>query len=289
MKSEKSMSLNGALLGAQNALKSVGKDAKNSFHGYNYTSSEGMISACRDALHANGLVVSRTSWRFDAGTGEFGMLISTFVLSFVDTNESVSAESCWFVVPEKGRPIDKALAGALTSSLNYYLRDLLLVPREEETMDSRDDTKYEPKARNQSERHISRPDSFVTAPQPAKSGIERLRERVADAEPVQAAPAPRAAAPAPRAAAPKQDDGEWHTMILKYVDQKTKKDGGAYLAVKDSLGISYNVWDENLFDVLLNNVGKEIQIIGVDPPMGSPANARAKITECRIMSEEIPF
>ena len=284
MKSEKSMSLNGALLGAQSALKSVGKDAKNSFHGYNYTSSEGMISACRDALHSNGLVVSRTSWRFDAGTGEFGMLISTFVLSFVDTNESVSAESCWFVVPEKGRPIDKALAGALTSSLNYYLRDLLLVPREEETMDSRDDTKYEPKARTPYVPHRSEP-----APQAAKSGIERLRERVADAEPVQAQPAPRASAPAPRASAPKQDEGEWHTMILKYVDQKTKKDGGAYLAVKDSLGISYNVWDENLFDVLLSNVGKEIQVIGVDPPMGSPANARAKITECRIMSEEIPF
>ena len=288
MKSEKSMSLNGALLGAQSALKSVGKDAKNSFHGYNYTSSEGMISACRDALHANGLVVSRTSWRFDAGTGEFGMLISTFVLSFVDTNESVSAESCWFVVPEKGRPIDKALAGALTSSLNYYLRDLLLVPREEETMDSRDDTKYEPKARTPYVPNRSEP-----APQPAKSGIERLRERVADAETTQAvaAPvaAPRAAAPAPRAAAPRQDDGEWKPIILKYVDEKTKKDGGAYLAVKDSKGVSYNVWDENLFDVLLDNAGKEIQVIAVEPPMGSPANARAKITECRVMIEEIPF
>lgn len=287
MKSEKSMSLNGALLGAQSALKSVGKDAKNSFHGYNYTSSEGMISACRDALHANGLVVSRTSWRFDAGSGEFGMLISTFVLSFVDTNESVSAESCWFVVPEKGRPIDKALAGALTSSLNYYLRDLLLVPREEETMDSRDDTKYDPKARTPYVPHRSEP-----APQPAKSGIERLRERVADSEPVQVvAPvaAPRAAAPAPRAAAAQQDDGEWKPIILKYVDQKTKKDGGAYLSVKDSKGISYNVWDENLFDVLLDNAGKEIQVIAVDPPMGSPANARAKITECRVMIEEIPF
>ena len=284
MKSEKSMSLNGALLGAQSALKSVGKDAKNSFHGYNYTSSEGMISACRDALHANGLVVSRTSWRFDAGTGEFGMLISAFVLSFVDTNESVSAESCWFVVPEKGRPIDKALAGALTSSLNYYLRDLLLVPREEETMDSRDDTKYEPKARTPYVPHRSEP-----APQPAKSGIERLRERVADAEPAQAQPAPRASAPAPRASAPQQDDGEWKPIILKYVDQKTKKDGGAYLAVKDSKGISYNVWDENLFDVLLDNTGKEIQVIAIDPPMGSPANARAKITECRVMIEEIPF
>jgi len=42
--------LDAALLVAQSALNSVGKDAKNQFHKYSYTSAEGMIGACRDAL-----------------------------------------------------------------------------------------------------------------------------------------------------------------------------------------------------------------------------------------------
>jgi hypothetical protein len=58
----------------------------------------------------------------------------------------VSDEIAWVCVPEKGRPIDKSLAGCLTSSLNYWLRDLLLVPREDENeMDRRDDRAYEPR------------------------------------------------------------------------------------------------------------------------------------------------
>jgi len=36
---------------------------------------------------------------------------------------------CWPVVPDRGRPPDKALASALTTSLAYLLRDLLLMPR----------------------------------------------------------------------------------------------------------------------------------------------------------------
>jgi hypothetical protein len=41
----------------------------------------------------------------------------------------------WPIIPEKGRPWDKAHAGALTSSLAYFLRDLLLMPRVEEGTD----------------------------------------------------------------------------------------------------------------------------------------------------------
>jgi hypothetical protein len=134
-----------ALLAAQKALPSVGKDAKNSFHHYSYVSAEAMIGACRDALHGANLTVRRAGWKFD-GSPEGGIVNSTFVLTHGPTGESVSDEIAWICVPEKGRPIDKAMAGALTSSLGYYLRDLLLVPREDESeMDRRDDTKYEPR------------------------------------------------------------------------------------------------------------------------------------------------
>ena len=130
--------LDAALLVAQSALNSVGKDAKNQFHKYSYTSAEGMIGACRDALHGAGLVARRTTWKIDPTIGEFGILISTMVVAHPESGATLSDEIVWAIVPEKGRPYDKAMAGALTSSLNYWLRDLLMVPREDETMDSRD-------------------------------------------------------------------------------------------------------------------------------------------------------
>ena len=134
-----------ALLAAQKALPSVGKDAKNSFHHYAYVSAEAMIGACREALHGAGLTARRAGWKFD-GSPEGGIVYSTFVVTHGSTGESITDEIAWVCVPEKGRPIDKSLAGCLTSSLNYWLRDLLLVPREDESeMDRRDDTKYEPR------------------------------------------------------------------------------------------------------------------------------------------------
>jgi hypothetical protein len=169
-----------ALLAAQKALPSVGKDAKNSFHHYAYVSAEAMIGACRDALHGAGLTVRRAGWKFD-GSPEGGIVNSTFVLTHGPTGESVSDEIAWICVPEKGRPIDKAMAGALTSSLGYYLRDLLLVPREDESeMDRRDDRTYEPRK--------------GAAPAPA-----RPAPRPAQQDAPQAAPAPKATPTPPKA------------------------------------------------------------------------------------------
>ncbi len=142
---QRTPNLASALLAAQRALPSVGKDAKNSFHHYAYTSAEGMIGACREALHGAGLALRRAGWKFD-GTPEGGLVHSQFILTHGETGEAATDEVTWIVVPEKGRPLDKALAGALTSSLGYYLRDLLLVPREDESeMDRRDDRTYEPR------------------------------------------------------------------------------------------------------------------------------------------------
>ena len=181
-----------ALLAAQKALPSVGKDAKNSFHHYAYVSAEAMIGACRDALHGAGLTVRRAGWKYD-GSVEGGIVNSTFVLTHGPTGESVSDEIAWICVPEKGRPIDKAMAGALTSSLGYYLRDLLLVPREDESeMDRRDDRTYEPRK---------------AAPAPARSNSTTLVQNRTGNAPAQqdvpqAAPAPKATPTPPKAKEP---------------------------------------------------------------------------------------
>lgn len=175
-----------ALLAAQKALPSVGKDAKNSFHHYSYVSAEAMIGACRDALHGAGLTVRRAGWKFD-GTPEGGIVNSTFVLSHGPTGESVSDEIAWICVPEKGRPIDKAMAGALTSSLGYYLRDLLLVPREDENeMDKRDDSSYQP-------RKAAPAPARINPATPSTTGSGNAPARPAQQNAPQAAPAPKAA------------------------------------------------------------------------------------------------
>ena len=53
------------------------------------------------------------------------------------------------IIPDKGRPMDKAVATARTYALGYMLRDLLLLPRVEPSadVDARDDRGHEPKRR----------------------------------------------------------------------------------------------------------------------------------------------
>jgi hypothetical protein len=57
------------------------------------------------------------------------------------SGESIPLEITWAVCPDRGRPLDKAMATANTSALAYLLRDLLLMPRvdPQEEMDARDD------------------------------------------------------------------------------------------------------------------------------------------------------
>ena len=137
-----------ALLAAQQALPSVGKDSqfKSQSYGYAYTSSETMIAACREVLHAAGLTLRRAGWKFDGTPEGGGLVTSQFILTHAGTGESFADEVAWVAVPRGQQPIDKAVAGALTASLGYYLRDLLLVPREDENeMDRRDDSSYQPR------------------------------------------------------------------------------------------------------------------------------------------------
>lgn len=187
---EPKTSLASALLAAQSALPSVGKDSKNSFHHYNYTSSEAMIAACRTVLHGAGLVLRRAGWKFD-GTAEGGVVTSQFVLSCPVSNESVTDEVGWVAIPEKGRPIDKCLASALTASMGYYLRDLLLVPREDENeMDKRDDRTFEP-------RKVSARTESTTLPNKSTQNAPTASQTQQEAP--RSIPTPKATASTPKA------------------------------------------------------------------------------------------
>jgi len=138
--------LSAALLGAQKEIKAVGKDATNSFHRYSYVSGDGMVEAARDALHKHGLTVT--------GSKENGLDLMTdpplASIGYVLRHES--GEQCEFhyimpVIQEKGRPLDKALLGARTTCLSYFLRDLLLIPRvDEDEIERRNDLAKEPVA-----------------------------------------------------------------------------------------------------------------------------------------------
>jgi len=138
----------GALLTAQGNIGGVGKDATNSFHKYNYTSAEQMIGSCRKVLNEAGLVIYRKNWTPGEPFGQNGerMIRATFVVAHPESGQCHEDEVTWPAVPDKGRPLDKAMAVALTTALSYWLRDLLLVPRNDDTMDERDDANYQPPA-----------------------------------------------------------------------------------------------------------------------------------------------
>ncbi len=123
--------LTAALIRAQQAIRSVGKDAKNDFAKYDYVSAETMIAECRRALHASGLLFCRTHWDLKQSSEGFTTMVSSYLLSHPESGEDMKMVS-EMVVPPNQKQLDKAVLAALTTSLNYMLRDLLLIPRADE-------------------------------------------------------------------------------------------------------------------------------------------------------------
>ena len=135
-----------ALKTAQQSLDAVGKGSKNQFHGYNYTSAEDMLKACRKALHDAGLVAYRRSWSMEQT--DLGCMVNNhFCLALAETttpqNDSICAEVTYPAIPGNGRPLDKAVSAALTTAFSYWLRDMLMLPRVDGLeVDTRDDSTY---------------------------------------------------------------------------------------------------------------------------------------------------
>ncbi len=120
-----------ALAAAQQKCQRVSKDSTNAYHKYNYASSEAVIEAAQHALAGTGLSLlpleqSLNGWE---RTGENRFELTRKFLLLHASGESLPLQVAWPVVPEKGRPLDKATAIAATLSLAYLLRDLLLMPR----------------------------------------------------------------------------------------------------------------------------------------------------------------
>ncbi len=105
-----------------------------------------MIAESRAALNAAGLALVTLGFSYEKlEADEFGRVCVTYRLVHV-SGEHLDFNASTAVIPEKGRPQDKAEATALTYNLGYFLRGLLLLPREEEgaAVDARDDRKHEP-------------------------------------------------------------------------------------------------------------------------------------------------
>lgn len=174
--SEQMAALFAALALAGKAAHDVAKDARNEFHRYNYTSAEAIYREVRAALHAHGLALVPVASTL-RGDAEKGYVVDlTFELTHAEGG-SMTLSRSWPVIPDRGRPLDKAVAGALTTALSYLGRDLLLLPRVDEEVDKREDRPHE-KGPPKRERVPQRRQAPQDGPPPGAEA-EDLRERIA--------------------------------------------------------------------------------------------------------------
>ena len=170
-----------ALAKAMAEMKGVAHDAQNNEQRYAYTSTEGMVRESRRIMARHGLAfvrvestatVDREPVEAKTRSGntyisEGGWLVSRWVLSH-SSGESLPVGPHYFPwATGPGRPRDKAIGAAYTSSLGECLRSVLLVdrPDEPECAEGRDDSD-EPE---QPQRQPSKPRPSVAdnAPAPA--------------------------------------------------------------------------------------------------------------------------
>lgn len=177
-----------ALAEAQDRAKAVGKDARNEYARYDYTSSESIIRAANEQLNGSGLSVIPARSSLQKIEAEW-ILHRTFVVSH-STGQSIEMNIDFPVIvvttQGKPKPLDKAHASALTMSYAYFLRDLLRIPR----VDAADDELHhheepEPQRRPAKERKERRPTPHESAPAPQQRDTGRTKSeerRAATAE-----------------------------------------------------------------------------------------------------------
>ncbi len=147
--------LRAALVRAQGLARAVVKGSENDHFKYKYASSEAIISEGREALNEAGLsLFPVTQDLCDMGEGENLMSVLKVIYGLVHTSgQGMELSSTTPIIPEKGRPFDKALAAAKTYDLGYMIRGLLLLPRvgKGEEVDDRDDRNFDPSRLRSSE------------------------------------------------------------------------------------------------------------------------------------------
>lgn len=87
-----------------------------------------MISSTRRALNDVGLLFLRSTCAI-RDSSSIPVLEQNYVLTDMDSGESMTMYMELPCPDRKGQPPDKAVLAALTSGLNYVIRDLLLLPR----------------------------------------------------------------------------------------------------------------------------------------------------------------
>jgi len=173
-----------ALSAAQAEVESPGKDGHNKFHKYDYTTAESMLGASKGPLGNHGLSARLGDFetQYEKVNGEVWPVKATFWLDW-EGGESVSSTFTYPAIEGKGRPADKAIAGALTTMTGYYLRGLLNIPRGlDGGISGRDDTAYQ--GRSQSDRRPpQRQQQRPSKPQdkPLQSALEDLKDALRDA------------------------------------------------------------------------------------------------------------
>lgn len=153
--------LSSALVKAQMESRGVTKDKANDFHRYRYASTEALILEAQGSLHAHGLALHPVGSEIVAVAGSIGVIIppeknqtaTSDLLTLLilrrrwrlthSSGESMEWGQDWPIIPERGRPFDKATAAADTASLGYTLRDLLLLARVEKGTDLDDNDRDE--------------------------------------------------------------------------------------------------------------------------------------------------
>lgn len=138
-----------ALAGAIQDASAVGKDSYNSFSKYKYASAEALLSEGRGPIAQRGLAVVPMGLKETRhGVNKGGYIEATITKRLLLIHEGggqILIELDWPANEQKGRPLDKAVAGATTTCLAYWIRDTLLLPREEQnvTADTRDDSGFQ--------------------------------------------------------------------------------------------------------------------------------------------------
>jgi len=133
-----------ALLQAQRAIGSVSKDSTNEYQKFDYTSAEHMVEEAKVVLNNNGLIVYEKEQETKVEESGLILVNTVFVVEHPESGESREMKRDLPSCPGKGRPEDKAVLGSGTTLLSYFLRGLLLIPRVDEEVCARDDSKSNP-------------------------------------------------------------------------------------------------------------------------------------------------
>jgi len=133
-----------SLLQAQRDIVSVSKDSTNDYQKFDYTSAEHMIQEASAVLNDNGLIVYEEEQQTKVDGSGLMLVDTVFVVEHPESGESRKMKRDLPSCPGKGRPEDKAALGSGTTLLSYFLRGLLLIPRVDEEVCSRDDTGTSP-------------------------------------------------------------------------------------------------------------------------------------------------